>query len=401
VFNNFLIGGTCMKKVVGLVLVLALLSPAFATTVGVATDQPDTATGGLAPGGTAYHSTAVWKVAQGGAIPVNTPAWAGAMQDSGGLWFKTEYNMSQHGATLILDTDIGDGTSYTIGTDATVVKNTAAKLQVKNGTFVVNGKTIWNDKFQNGTVARTSFGTNSSTGLVYAGKSAITIGQGGAIRVTGTDAVGAGGGNFVFSYGANVDSFVKTSGTGILSGITRDGLGVYLGGRTMEFGRSGSYAGNMIDFEISGSSATVEVASMKMNGNAATNSILRYITDTGGVSAINLYGAGANVLTYGALSKLDFQLGAAATEGQVYTLINLIDGTATQNATAGRLKTMWGTALNEGGIMNVWYGGIMYGLQASYVGGTGNDVTLTVIPEPATLGLLSLGGMLLARRRRA
>ena len=45
-------------------------------------------------------------------------------------------------------------------------------------------------------------------------------------------------------------------------------------------------------------------------------------------------------------------------------------------------------------------GGFSIPLRISYFGGTGNDVALTVVPEPATLSLLGLGGLLLAARRR-
>jgi MYXO-CTERM domain-containing protein len=38
-------------------------------------------------------------------------------------------------------------------------------------------------------------------------------------------------------------------------------------------------------------------------------------------------------------------------------------------------------------------------MRISYLGGDGNDVVLTVVPEPAGLGVITLAGLLLGRRR--
>jgi autotransporter-associated beta strand protein len=74
-----------------------------------------------------------------------------------------------------------------------------------------------------------------------------------------------------------------------------------------------------------------------------------------------------------------------------FTLI-LNDGT---DAVSGRF-TYAGTTLNEGTQFQA--GGQAF--QISYVGGTGNDVVLTAVPEPANAGLLLLGALALAARRR-
>ncbi len=59
------------------------------------------------------------------------------------------------------------------------------------------------------------------------------------------------------------------------------------------------------------------------------------------------------------------------------------------------------TDLAEGDSVEALYGGTSYSLVISYAGGTGNDVQLATVPEPTTLGLLTLGvmGLLLVRRR--
>jgi len=392
-----------MKKFVVLLMVLALVTPVLALDTN---NTPAITTLQNVAGGTVSMSTGSWvatapiapgKTASdapfGGTIISNSPATT---------WYKSEMVLSNHGATFNVDQSIGTGATVTYtsadGLQSKATVDGLGKFSPKNGTAVVSAN-IWADKMQAGASARTS----SSGG--FAAKTVLSIVSGGSVHITGTEASGTAGGNMILAYGANIDADAKVAGTGIFSGITRDGLGAVTGGRTLEFGRSGSsYVADNMNFEINGSAATVEAWSMKMNGcTAATagTTVLRYVTDTAGVSSIDLYGNGAALL-FGKNSKLDFVLGAAPTASQVYTLIDLIDGTATQNTTAGRLQRMDGTVLTES--MNVFakFGEQWYTFAVSYKGGTGNDVTLTyVVPEPATLGLLSLGGLLLARRRRA
>ena len=59
----------------------------------------------------------------------------------------------------------------------------------------------------------------------------------------------------------------------------------------------------------------------------------------------------------------------------------------------------WFAGLEEGSYLHV--AGSDYPFRISYAGGDGNDVVLTVVPEPATMAMLGIGVLgLLARRRR-
>ena len=89
---------------------------------------------------------------------------------------------------------------------------------------------------------------------------------------------------------------------------------------------------------------------------------------------------------------LDVILGFAPTLRDEFIIINN-DGTdKVEGIFAG---------LPEGTFFEKTFGGTIYPFRINYAGGTGNDVVLTQIPEPATLTLLGLSVVgLVARRRR-
>ena len=91
---------------------------------------------------------------------------------------------------------------------------------------------------------------------------------------------------------------------------------------------------------------------------------------------------------------LQVAMGYMPTIGDEFIIINN-DGTA--DPVAGIFA-----GLPEGGYVIRGIGGGPNDLQISYVGGDGNDVALTTVPEPTTLSLLGLGALaaFLRRRRR-
>jgi hypothetical protein len=389
-----------MKKIVVLVLAMGLLSTA--TFGAYATDEIKAQ---LTNGQTANWSDLIWKIST--ANNTDYLPWAGtkaiiAPDDNR----RVEITIQQYGATVNSDAGTALGDNTVAGYNGTTpVLNTALKLNVKTGTFNMAGQTLWVDKLQNGTQSRTSFGTDG-LGTQYFAKSVMNIGLDGKIQVTGTQAV-ANTGNIQIGYAASNDSYVKLTDNGILSGVKRDDLGNVLGAVNLDLCRNA--ASQFGQLELVGSDVTLEIGSLRLNQNATNTTVLRFVTDADGVAPIDVYGNGAGAVIFGVMSKLDFVLGAAPTESQVFTLLNLVYDGSTQNADffnaapASRrlLRNIDGVELQEKTNVSYYFEGTKYDFELSYKGGTGNDVVLTTIPEPATMGLLSLGGLILFRRRRA
>jgi len=390
-----------MKKLAVLLAILMVGSPAFAAYYANATEtvcQPSP----LAVGATATASSATWSQTATNAtyyqpVAATDGPYAGARgiapltTGTTDLWYKCSLTLNQYGATLNQDQTLGTGVmTYYPNAAADGGVNTydsLGKVTLKNGTLNVQS-TVWFDKFQGGTAARTS----SSGG--YVGQSAINIGSGGAFRATGSDTTANNSGNFCFSYGNNVDSYINVSGSGVLSLKASDTTG-----RTMGFFKN-SASGDVSVLTITGSQATVEAGSLNMYcGSSNGQGTIRFVSDASGISTINLYSTGAGVVTLGGSSTLDLVLTSVPTSN--LTLINIVDSAGTINSARGLFKTTGGRTLTEGAQFGVYFDGVGYSYLLSYIGGTGNDVTLTLIPEPATLGLLSLGGLAMLRRRRA
>lgn len=277
--------------------------------------------------------------------------------------------------------DIGNGTNITINTDIAPLDLGFAQFQIKKGTVTVdNGGEF---RIHTGYI---HMSTNSQA-------SGLIVQNGGKYINTGT----------MSSTGDNQRGTLLTyTTTNALGFVTISGADTLFDTKILFGGRAGQTQVRYGQVNVLGSGSTINTEVVGPGGNNLTISY-NFTTDAGGVSAINVgtslaFQQGVALSHTANVAKLSFVLGAAPTEGQVFTLFDL-DADAVRT---GLMKTTGGTALVEKAAIHSWFGDTQYWFELSYKGGeTGNDVILTAIPEPATIGLLSLGGLVLARRRRA
>ncbi|MEM9346461.1 MAG: PEP-CTERM sorting domain-containing protein [Planctomycetota bacterium] len=147
----------------------------------------------------------------------------------------------------------------------------------------------------------------------------------------------------------------------------------------MSQGTGGGVSGDST-LRLEGSSLDIDIDGLIMRELAT----LEFIADVGGISTIDLGGAIELLDDGGGLApQLVVDLSLYSGTGP----ITLIDNT-TLDAVNGEFR-----GLSEGAVVAG-----TGGLTISYVGGDGNDIVL--IPEPASLALLAMGGLLMTTRRR-
>ncbi len=124
-----------------------------------------------------------------------------------------------------------------------------------------------------------------------------------------------------------------------------------------------------------------------VGGNLSINSqsTLNILLASPGDPLLNVAGDA----TLNGMLNVDLASGFALNQGDLFILIDLTDISNTITGTF--------TGLAEGDSVGNFDG---LDLLISYAGGDGNDVTLSAIPEPATLSLLVMGGLALIRRRQ-
>lgn len=356
-----------MKKFLGIMLVLCVVAPA---TFGAYLDEYTWT-------GTAGNFTdATWTV------KTNDPAGASSRPavpfESANTTDWTNYARPQViGATSVL----------TINTDLAPLNVGFAQFQLDKGRVIVdNGGKL---RIGNGYMTA---GQKSTT---YADNFGLVVQNGGQYVNTAimTSASDTQKGTLLTYTTANSYGHVTVTGAGSL-----------FDSRFVFGGRAGQTQTRNAMFEVLGSGSTINVGTFGPGGNNLTMTY-KFTTDAQGVAAINIdtllaFRQGVNATHVTNASKLDLVLGAAAP-----AQILLFDLTANATRT-GVLKTnnAVSTDLTEGTVFSVYNAdkSVIAWYSISYVGGdTLNDVVLTAVPEPATLGLLSLGGLLLARRRRA
>ncbi len=115
-----------------------------------------------------------------------------------------------------------------------------------------------------------------------------------------------------------------------------------------------------------------------------------------GYSQIAFGSGNSDALTLDAGSALSLQLGGGftPTDGEQFVLVDLANASSSISGTFAGLAE--GSFISAGGAT----------FEVSYVGGTGNDFTLTAVPEPATTAailaaLAGLGALVYRRRSRA
>jgi len=349
-----------MKRFVGIVLALCVVAP---SSFGIALIEYTWS------GTDGNFTDTTWTVVQAGTTPVGYPA---VPFESANTTAWTAYSRPA----------VANGGNVTVNTDLAPLNIGYQQFQLTRGSVIVdNGGEL---RVGQGYLAA-SMHTSQTGGLVV---------QNGGQYICDATATGNQNGT-LFTY-----TTALSTGTITISG---DGT-IFDAGSCWYGGRHGQSQVRNAVLNILGSGSQIDADRFGPGGNNLTMT-LNFTTDALGVSPIDIstslaFNQGVTLSHVNNVAKLNFVLGAAPIMGQVFTLFDLAPGAVS----TGTLRNMQGAVLdrNRGEHIYVDYAGTTYCLELSYVGGdTGNDVTLTVVPEPATMALLSLGGLVLARRRRA
>ena len=311
-------------------------------------------------------------------------------------------------------TSTNDLTNYTLGAVSLTSTSTATDFIAGNTVLIGNATSISQDNSgaftisigfstQNGT-SQTLTLTGNGTGLATLSGVISDSNKSNAVTKTGSSTFALSGSNN-YSGGTSVTGGTllvnNTSGSGTGSGnVTVNGSGTTLGGTGTISGSvsvSNTSGGAIINPGPKGTNATAGSVGTLTIGGAVTlgssgNSSTLHI-DASGTLTSNWDQLVANGVTLNATTKptLDVTIasGLTFTSGTVYELINNTSASAISGTFNGIAQ---GSTVTFDG----------YSFFASYTGGTGNDFTLTVVPEPSTwiAAALTFFALAFTQRRR-
>ncbi len=315
-----------------------------------------------------------------------------------------------------------DGVTYTGTGSARFIRGDGAAIQTGEGADLVqNHGTITSS---NGRAVSLEGGDDTLS--VLSGTANISGSINGGV---GTDTLNfdLGSATNVFSYSGAISNFevvkalsgkTRLSGASTYAGTTEVGggsanarleqNGTHTGGDNITVKTTGTFAGigtetlasaaDLVTIDAGGTLAPgSEAARGRLTlalGGVVVNGGLSFLLDgtaagaAGGYDQLRLDAANSGTFTLGAASTLTLDLNFAPALGTVFTLVDLQNPATTVSGTFASLAQ--NTVFTQDGAQ----------FRISYVGGTGNDLTVTVVPEPSTWILVAGGLVGLGLRRR-
>lgn len=200
--------------------------------------------------------------------------------------------------------------------------------------------------------------------------------------------------------GASAAEGYYTISGGVLQSKAAGSGRLWVGGNSSTV--AGATSANVFGkFSVIGDAATISVKQLYVGSGTAANGstgTLEFQVASTGISRIQVTGTVGVSLDLGAANSLTSLLvsGAVVPAGDLV----LVENTST-GVVAGLFDNLNGGSAAEGALISLGGGYNNYKLTYAYaagIDGLTNDIALISVPEPATLAILGLGGLLLRRR---